>query len=65
VTESRRYAVPPLWLVPVLLMAAIGVIVLVSTAWGLLGLVAGVALIAWLERKADVYVRDHDVSPDD
>jgi hypothetical protein len=62
VEESRRYAFPPLWLVPVLLIGAIGVIVFVSLAWGVLGLVAGLALIVWLERQADVYVRSRDRS---
>ena len=57
--ESRRYAFPPLWLVLVLLIGAIGVIVSVSLAWGVLGLVAGLVVIAWLEQKADVYVRSH------
>ena len=60
--ESRRFDFPPLWAVPVLLVAAIGVIFYVGLALGALGLIAGVFLIAWLQRKADVYVRGRDTS---
>ena len=60
--ESRRYDLPPLWAVPVLLVAAIGVIFYVGLAFGVLGFIAGLILIAWLQRKADAYVRGRDTA---
>ena len=56
-SRSRRYDMPPLWAVPFGLVAAMGLVVCASLAAGTLGLVAGFALLVWLERKADVYVR--------
>jgi hypothetical protein len=46
-----------LWLVPVALVAAMGLVVLASMASGFLGLLVGFAFLVWLERKAEVYVR--------
>jgi hypothetical protein len=65
VGESRRYDFPPLWLVPLALILGIGLIVFVSLTFGLLGLVAGLVAIFWLQRKADTYVRTRDSSEDD
>ena len=65
VGDSRRYGFPPLWLVPILLIVAIGVVVLVSLTLGALGFVAGLVGIFWLQRKADAYVRARDSSEDD
>ena len=65
VPESRRYEFPPLWLVPIVLIAGIGLIVLVSKALGVLGFVAGLVAIYWVQRKADSYVRARDVYKDD
>jgi hypothetical protein len=56
-TGSRRLDVPPLWLVPFLLVGAMGVVVCASLAAGALGLVVGFVFLVWLERKAEVYVR--------
>lgn len=59
--ESRRYDFPPLWAVPLLLIPAIGLIFYAgAAALGVLGLIASLFLIAWLQRKADAYVRDRD-----
>jgi hypothetical protein len=60
--ESRRYDFPPLWAVPVLLIAAIGVIFYVSLTFGVLGFIGGLLLIAWLQRKADTFVRGRDTA---
>lgn len=65
VGESRRYDFPPLWLVPIALILGIGLIVFVSLTFGLLGLVAGLVAIFWLQRKADAFVRARDSSEDD
>jgi hypothetical protein len=54
---SRRLDVPPLWLVPFLLVGAMGVVVCASLAAGALGLVVGFVFLVWLECKAEVYVR--------
>lgn len=65
VSESRRYDFPPLWLVPIVLIVGIGLIWFVSTTLGVLGFIAGVVAIFWLQRKADAYVRARDSSEDD
>jgi hypothetical protein len=65
VHESRRYDFPPLWLVPIVLIVGIGLIVFVSTTLGVLGFIAGLVAIFWLQRKADAYVRARDSSEDD
>ena len=65
VGESRRYAFPPLWLVPLALILGIGLIVFVSLTFGVLGLIAGLVAIVWLQRKADAYVRARDSTEDD
>ena len=57
---SRRYDFPPLWLVPVLLIVGIGAVVVGSLRFGLPGFVLGLSVVAWLERKADAYVRSRD-----
>ena len=62
--RGRRYDFPPLWLVPIVLIVAIIVIVLVSSTLGLLGLVAGLFAIYWLQRKTDEYVRGRDTFDD-
>jgi hypothetical protein len=61
---SRRYDVPPLWLVPFAVIAGVFAIVFVATALSILGLlVAGYAV--WrLERWADGYVRTRDALRD-
>jgi hypothetical protein len=59
VPGSRRYDLPPLWLVPIVLIV---MIVLVSTTLGVLGFVAGLFAIYWLQRKADAYIRATDTS---
>ena len=65
VSESRRYDFPPLWLVPIVLIVGIGLIWFVSTTLGVLGFIAGLVAIFWLQRKADAYVRARDSSEDD
>jgi Flp pilus assembly protein TadB len=65
VRDSRRYDVPPLWLVPILLIVVICVVVFVSLTLGALGFIAGLVGIFWLQRKADAYVRARDSSEDD
>ena len=60
--ESRSYDFPPLWLVPIVLIVGIGLIVLVSTALGVLGFVAGLVAIYWLQRKSDAYIRARDTA---
>ena len=62
VPESRRYDFPPLWLVPIVLIVGIALIVLVSMTLGVLGFVAGLVVIYWLQRKADTYIRAGDAS---
>lgn len=64
VTESRRYDFPPLWLVPIVLIVGIGLILLLSLSMGVLGFIAGLVAIFWLQRKADAYVRER-ASPED
>ena len=61
---GRRYDFPPLWLVPLVLIAGIFVIVFVSMTLGVLGFVAGLVAIYWLQRKADAYVRARDADAD-
>jgi hypothetical protein len=51
-----------LWIVPVVLIVGIGLIAFVSTALGVLGFIAGLVAIYWLQRKADAYVRARDTS---
>ena len=65
VSESRRYDFPPLWLVPLVLIVGIGLIVFVSLPLGVLGFIAGLVAVVWLQRKADAYVRARDSSDDD
>lgn len=65
VSESRRRDFPPLWLVPIVLIVGIGLIVFLSTTLGVLGFVAGLVAIYWLQRKADAYVRARESSGDD
>jgi small-conductance mechanosensitive channel len=60
VRESPRYAFPPLWLVPLLLIGVIIAIVYVSLALSLAGLVVAAYAVWWLERWADAYVRERD-----
>ena len=62
---SRRYLFPPLWLMPIIVILGIVLVWTVSTAFGVLGIVVGIVVIAWLERRADAYVRRHDSSEDD
>ena len=57
VRESRRYAFPPLWLVPILLVAAIVGWVLVSFRLGVLGIPLALYGVYWLQHKADAYAR--------
>jgi hypothetical protein len=52
-----RHTFPPLWAVPLLLIAALIGIVYVTLAFPLLALAPGVLAIVWLQRKADAYVR--------
>ena len=63
--ESRRHEFPPLWLVPLVLIVGIGLIVFVSLTLGVLGFLAGLVAIFWLQRKADAFVRARDSSEDD
>ena len=65
VSESRRYDFPPLWLVPIALIVGIELIVFVSTTLGVLGFIAGLAAIFWLQRRADAFVRARDSSEND
>jgi hypothetical protein len=62
--ESRRYDVPPLWLVPLLLIGAIVAIVYVSLALSLVGLVLAAYAVWRLERWADAYVRAREATRD-
>ena len=64
VSEGQRYTFPPLWLVPLLLILAIGLAFYASMALGVLGFIAGLFGIVWLERKADAYVRSRERSDD-
>lgn len=63
--EIRPYDFPPLWLVPIVLIAGIGLIAFVSLSLGVLGFIAGMVAIFWLQRKADAYVRARDSYHDD
>lgn len=65
VGESRRYDFPPLWLVPLVLIVGIGLIVFASTTLGVLGFIAGLVAIFWIQREADAFVRARDSSEDD
>jgi hypothetical protein len=57
--------VPPLWLVPFLLIAASTAVVYVSASvGGLLGLVAAGVFVAWVEPRADAFVRRRDCAED-
>lgn len=58
--ESRRYDFPPLWTVPLLLLAGITAVVVVGASFGLLGLLVALAVVVWLQCKADAYVRARD-----
>ena len=69
--QSRRHTLPPVWTVPLLVLVAfyaVVEIVLVSMGLGgtaaVLGLVAAIALFAWVERKADAYVRRRQAQRD-
>jgi len=55
--ESRRYDFPPLWAVPLMLIAGISLIVCLSMVITPLALIPALVGIAWLERKADAFVR--------
>ena len=56
--ETRRYDVPPLWVVPLLLIGAIFAIVWVSLWLTPIGLVVAAYAVWRLERWADSYVRE-------
>lgn len=60
--ESRRCDFPPFWSVPLMLLAAIGAVFYASLSLGVLGVIGGLVVIVWLQRKADVYVRARDIS---
>ncbi|WP_151082456.1 hypothetical protein [Nocardioides cynanchi] len=62
--ESRRYDVPPIWLVPFLLLGAIYAIVSVSLWLTPLGIVVGLYAVWRLERWADAYVRERNAARD-
>ena len=63
-TESRRYDVPPLWLVPFLLLGAIFAVLSVSLLLTPLGLILGLYAVWRLERWADAHVRERDAARD-
>lgn len=65
VRESRRYDFPPLWAIPLLLIGSIVVAVSLGRMFGILGFIAALAIVWWLERKADSYVRARDSAPTD
>lgn len=65
VRESRRYDFPPLWAVPLVLIGAIVLAVSLGRVFGILGFIVALAVVWWLERKADVYVRANDSAPSD
>jgi hypothetical protein len=54
---TRRYDFPPLWTLPLLVLAAITLIVFTSLTIGLVALIPAIIAIAWIQRKADSYVR--------
>ena len=58
--ESRRYDFPPLWALPLLVVGAITVAVYVGLTFGILGFVASLFLVWWVQRQADVYLRARD-----
>jgi uncharacterized oligopeptide transporter (OPT) family protein len=53
------------WLVPIVLIVGIGLIIYASLTLGVLGFIAGLVAVFWLQRKADAYVRTRDSSDDD
>jgi uncharacterized protein (DUF58 family) len=62
--ESRRYDFPPLWVVPLLLIAGIGLIVWLGLTFGVLGFIAALVGVWWLQRRADAYVRTRESARD-
>lgn len=64
-SDSRRYDFPPLWAVPLLLLGAIAVAWYLSLMFGFWGFAVALAVMWWLERKADNYVRTRDSAPTD
>jgi hypothetical protein len=54
--ESQRPAIP-LWCLPLLVLAAIIVILYLSYVIHPLALVPALVAVAWVERRADAYVR--------
>jgi hypothetical protein len=64
VRESRRYDVPPLWSVPLLLIGAIFAIVYASLALSFVGLAIGVYAVWRLERWADAHVKQRNAARD-
>jgi hypothetical protein len=65
VGDSRRYDVPPLWVVPLVVMAAITLIVFASlTVLSVFGLVVAAYAVWRLERWADAYVRTRSAARD-
>jgi hypothetical protein len=65
VRESRRFAFPPLWLVPLLLMGAILAITFASlTTLSSFGFVVAAYAVWRLESWADAYVRGRNAARD-
>jgi hypothetical protein len=62
VERSRRYEFPPLFLVPVLLIAAIIGVVLSLLWFGVLGIPLAGFAVYWLQKRADTYVRARESS---
>ena len=65
--QSRRHTFPPVWAVPLLVLVAFYVLIsLVALAgvggWalGILALLGGIVAFAWVQRRADAYVRRQD-----
>ncbi len=62
--ESRRYDFPPLWAVPLLLIAVITIGMWIAVAYGWPWFILALAAMWWLETKADAYVRTRDARLD-
>lgn len=63
--ESRRHDFPPLWAVPLLFIGAMLIAMYVGMAFGLVGFIAALVLMWWLEPRVDAYVRERDSAPTD
>jgi succinate-acetate transporter protein len=64
-SRSSRFTFPPLWLVPILLIAGFAAIAFfLSAVAGFLGLVVGLVVLWRLQPKVDDYVRARNAERD-